>query len=118
MDKSILVVDDHTGIRMLMSEVFRSAGFDVRCTGDDVEARSIAEQYRPRIGIFDINLNGCNGLDLLEDIKKKNPGMVPIVVSASEYPDTQHIPHESEVYYMKKPFDIGELKAKICELCG
>ncbi len=118
MDKSILVVDDHSGIRMLMSEVFRSAGFDVRCTGNDAEARCIAEQCRPRIGIFDINLDGCNGLDLLADIRKRNPGMVPIVVSASEYPDTQYTPPETGVYYMKKPFDIGELKAKICELCG
>lgn len=118
MDKSILVVDDHSGIRMLMSEVFGGVGFDVKCTGDGEEARCIAEQCRPRVGIFDINLDGCNGLDLLTDIKRGNPGMVPIVVSASEYPDIQYIPREAGVYYMKKPFDIGELKAKICELCG
>ncbi|MDI6601621.1 MAG: response regulator [Thermoanaerobacteraceae bacterium] len=118
MDKSILIVDDHTGIRMLMSEIFRRDGFDVRCTGDGEEAKCIAEQCRPRIGIFDINLDGCNGLDLLKDIKRGNPGMVPIVVSASEYSDSPYMPKEVGVYYVKKPFDIGELKEKICELCG
>ncbi|TZE82909.1 response regulator [Calorimonas adulescens] len=118
MEKSILIVDDHVGIRILMSEIFRRDGFDVKCAGNREEAKCIAEQCKPGIGIFDVNLGGCNGLDLLKEIKSNNPGMVPIVISASEYFDDLCLPAGIEVHYVKKPFDIGMLKAKVCELCG
>ena len=42
----------------------------------------LAERFRPDIALMDIRMPGINGIDAIKEIRKRNPGIIFIVISA------------------------------------
>lgn len=98
MSINIMLVDDHALIREGIKQLLEFDGsmkvIEQACDGDDCLKK--LEYVSPDILLLDINMPNVNGIDVLEEIKKKN---LPIKVLML----TVH----SEVEYLIKAVDIG-----------
>ncbi|HEY2083092.1 MAG TPA: response regulator, partial [Verrucomicrobiae bacterium] len=75
----LLVLDDEETIRQVLSIFFEKKGYHVTTTAIAGEAMELADRERFDLGIFDINLAGESGLELLRYFKSNFPGL-PIII--------------------------------------
>ena len=73
MSKEILIIDDNSDIRRLISGILKDRGFEVREAANFDQASLEINKKLPDVAIIDVKLDkGDNdGIDLLTDIKKK-----------------------------------------------
>jgi two-component system invasion response regulator UvrY len=81
---SILIVDDHElvrrGLRQILTEVF--PGLVVGEAVDGRETLEAAQKQSWDVVLLDINLPGRSGLDVLQDLRRLNPQLPVLVLSA------------------------------------
>jgi len=85
----ILVLDDEESIRQLLLAFFERKGFDVAALSTAKEAMESADRERFDVAIFDVNLAGENGLELLRYFKANFPKLPVIVLTG--LPDTDDL---------------------------
>ena len=62
--KRILVVDDNEDAAVLLGELLRSVGHEVRIAHDGATALASLAQFRPELALLDIGLPGMDGYEL------------------------------------------------------
>ena len=73
MSKEILVVDDNSDIRLLISNILKDKGFSVRTAANFDQALLEINKKTPDLAVIDVKLDkGENdGIELLVHLKKK-----------------------------------------------
>jgi DNA-binding NarL/FixJ family response regulator len=69
--RSLLIVDDHEAFRSWAREVLAHEGFDV--VGEAADGRSairLAEELRPEVVLFDIQLPDIDGFEVAQQIRE------------------------------------------------
>ena len=79
MNEHILVVDDETPTRELLSIYFKRRGCTVSSANTGADALRLVSEAPVQVVILDINLGDASGLDLLAPIKKARPNL-PIIL--------------------------------------
>lgn len=103
-----LIVDDNTNLayfaaRNLKEEV---EGLKVLTAGSCEEAMIVANEHHPSVYIVDLKLPDGDGLGLINDLKSRFPGMVPILTTATPMPDGS----EKGLFGLfVKPYDVEAL---------
>ena len=83
----ILIVDDDPIVAESLADFLAEDGYDAATAGDGVEAINLLNQAtmkgEGRFGILvtDLNMPRMTGTELLRDVRKKHPEIVPIVVT-------------------------------------
>ncbi len=67
--KTLLIVDDEPHVRYMLELKLRSAGFNILTAKNGKQAFEIAAQRFPDAIITDLQMPGCSGLDLCEQLK-------------------------------------------------
>ncbi len=108
MSKYILVVDDSEGIRQLLYAILTIDGHQVKLAANGLEAIAIIKEKLPRLMFLDLNMPGCNGLEVLQFLK----GMVRIrTIVISAYLEVGPLIDEGMVdYFIQKPFDVSQVR--------
>ena len=75
MPAEILIVDDNSDIRFLISGLLQEHGFSIRQAANYNQALSEIDKKLPDVAVIDVKLDkGDNdGIELLTHIKKKTP---------------------------------------------
>src|SRR5918997_496275 len=83
MSADILIVDDETDIRDLVSGILEDEGHRARTAGSSDEALAAIEARRPHLVFLDIWLQGSrlDGLQVLEIIKAQHPDLPVVMIS-------------------------------------
>ena len=113
--RSILVVDDDRSVRSYLSDFLTSCGYSIDCaeSGDQAVAR-LSAGYVPSLMVLDIVMPGINGIEVLESVKKINPSIPVIILSASAQPKTVVEAMKMGVAdFLVKPFEEQELEFAI-----
>lgn len=117
--KKLLVVDDQQGVRFLISEIFQEEGFIVAEASNYEEAIIVAKAFVPDIALVDMRLGnntGYDGGDIVKELKRHIPELVPIVVTAHSEPDKLNKAIRSgAVYCLEKPFDVERIVSVVKE---
>lgn len=114
MNFSILVVEDDKGIRTFLKDLLVEERFSVKTAADGTSARSAIEKYNPDLVILDLMLPDITGDSLCAEIKKDNPDTIVIMLTAKDSTsDVVAGLKKGADDYIKKPFDIEELLARI-----
>lgn len=115
MSGKILVVDDEKHIRMLYQEELESEGYEVVTSNGEEPILPLMERAAPDVVVLDIKLGASkSGLDLLQDIRGKDPS-IPVILSTA-YDSFQHdLKSIAADYYVVKSVDLGELKSKVAQ---
>ncbi len=112
MNGHILVADDDTAIRTVVSQALARAGYDVRTTGTAASLWRWVQAGDGDLVITDVVMPDENAFELLPRIKKLRPDLPIIVMSAQNTFMTAIKASERGAYdYLPKPFDLKELVA-------
>jgi two-component system nitrogen regulation response regulator NtrX len=108
----VLVVDDEADIRELVSGVLEDEGYAVRTAADSTAAIDAIDDRRPSLVLLDVWLQGSkmDGLQLLEQIKKRDPTLPVLMISGHGNLDTAVAAiREGAVDFIEKPFKADRL---------
>ncbi|HWH17295.1 MAG TPA: sigma-54 dependent transcriptional regulator [Allosphingosinicella sp.] len=108
----ILIVDDEQDIRELVSGVLEDEGYAARTASDSSEALDALADRRPSLVLLDVWLQGSklDGLQLLEEIKRRDPTLPVLMISGHGNLDTAVAAiRQGAVDFIEKPFEAGHL---------
>lgn len=107
---NILIADDDTTIRTVLSQALSRAGYDVRTTGTAATLWRWVQSGDGDLVITDVVMPDENAFELLPRMKKLRPDLPIIVMSAQNTFMTAIKASERGAYdYLPKPFDLREL---------
>lgn len=114
--QNILVVDDESQIRALLSRVMSKEGFVVQHAENGDQALSLIQAAAPDLVILDFNLPGLSGKDVCRRIRRDSATMaIPIIMitgcSIDELPADCLDSGADD--YVCKPFNTKELIARV-----
>ena len=80
--EKILVVDDEQSMTQYLGIVLRKEGFEVITAGSGREALERVKNDTPDVVITDIKMPGMDGIQLLQSIKKHDPAIPVVIMTA------------------------------------
>jgi two-component system nitrogen regulation response regulator GlnG len=116
--KSVWIVDDDQSIRFVLEKALLREQLPTRSFSnapDVLAALDLAQgDQAPQILVTDIRMPGGSGLDLLEKVKARFPGLVVIVMTAFSDLDSAVSAFQGGAFeYLPKPFDVLKATALI-----
>ncbi|PYS47599.1 MAG: DNA-binding response regulator [Acidobacteria bacterium] len=110
----ILVVDDEQMIRWTLSEALRGWGYAPVETANVAATLPAFEAEQPAAVLLDINLPDGSGLDVLREIKRRQPDAVVIMITANVLIDDTIAALRGGAYdFIGKPINLDELQVTI-----
>src|SRR5512143_137380 len=112
--KRVLVVDDESAYRLMVQQFMSRAGYACESAADASEAMVMLGRQPFDLVISDIRMRGRDGLELMKEALDNYPDLVFIIMTgyAADYSYADIIA-DGAADYLTKPFEIGELKAKV-----
>jgi len=112
MPLDVLIVDDERDIRELVAGVLEDEGYGARTAADSDAALAAIRERRPSLVLLDVWLQGSklDGLDLLDEIKRRDPSLPVLVISGHGNLDTAVAAiRRGAVDFIEKPFEAERL---------
>jgi two-component system, OmpR family, response regulator MprA len=110
----ILVVDDDRAVREALRRALTLAGYEVQLAESGEEALDLIVRATPDAVVLDIGLPGIDGLEVCRRLRGAGERVAILMLTArdavSDRIDGLDVGADD---YMVKPFDVGELKARI-----
>ena len=115
----ILVVDDSKALLVMMKQFLEEEGCNVAVASSVEEALSIIKKEKLDLVIMDIKMPGMSGFDALVEIKKIDPKLSVIIMTAYGTTQTAIEAIKRGAYdYITKPFNNEEFKILIKKALG
>jgi two-component system, NtrC family, nitrogen regulation response regulator NtrX len=108
----ILIVDDEQDIRDLVAGVLEDEGYAARTAADSDAALAAIADRRPSLVLLDVFLKGSrlDGLDVLDEIKRRDPTLPVLVISGHGSLDTAvSAIRRGAADFIEKPFEAQRL---------
>ena len=111
---TILVVDDELSMLEVLSEMLSREGYAVETTPSAEEAVALVERGEIDLVVSDLKMEPLDGLDLLRRLKRVDPEIVVIVMTAyASYETAVEAMREGALEYVMKPFKRDEILLKV-----
>jgi two-component system response regulator PilR (NtrC family) len=113
--RSILIVDDEQSMREFLSIMLKRKGIPCEVASSFQEAVAAFEPNKFSLVLTDLRMNEATaGLDVLEHVKKHDPAVQVVVMTAFATAETAVSAIRNGAYdYINKPFKLEEVKAVI-----
>jgi two-component system, OmpR family, KDP operon response regulator KdpE len=108
----VLVIDDESQIRRLLSMTLESAGWKVAEAADGNQGLSEAAFLRPDCIVLDLGLPGLEGIEVLRRLREWSQVPVLILSVQDDPADKVEALEAGADDYITKPFDSAELIAR------
>jgi len=109
----LLLMEDDPILGEIISDYLKNF-YEIDRVFNTIEAQSLIDKFAYDLFIFDINVPGKSGIELLEDLRFFNNTTPAIIITA--YEDTNHLKASFDAGahdYIRKPFELEELKLRI-----
>ncbi len=114
---SILIADDDPNTLQLLTGLLKNNGFQVTATSSGTEALKIYEQEAPDIVLADLAMPEMNGMQLLGELKKYDPLVKVVIITAYSDKDTVAQAFRlGALEFLEKPLDPQLLVSKLLDL--
>ena len=112
--ESILIVDDDIQVLSSYERGLKEDNYNIKAVKSGEEAIKELKKKKYNLILLDIVMNGINGLQVLEEVKKQSPGTVVILVSGyGTIETTIEALRKDAIDYIAKPCDKEELKFRV-----
>jgi DNA-binding response OmpR family regulator len=112
---NILIVDDQPYFRELLSEELTQEGYRVSGIGDAESIHGHLTDSLPDLVVLDLCLDGFEGWEVLRIIKRKDPNLPVLIVTAYDsFADDPRV-SQADGYVVKSFVALDELKQKIAD---
>ncbi|BDU49503.1 response regulator [Haliovirga abyssi] len=118
MGNKVLIVDDMLFMRVTLKKMLEEVGFEVVAEAENGED-GIAKykKFLPDIVTLDITMPEMNGIEALEEIKKINPDVKVVMISAmGQQPNVIKAVKLGAKGFIVKPFKIEKIKEAMLPL--
>jgi len=110
--RKVLIADDDASIRLVLSQAFTRAGFQVRATGAAATLLKWVSEGEGDLVVTDVVMADENVFDVLPRMRKQRPKLPVIVMSAQNTLLTAVNAAETGAFeYIPKPFDLDDMVA-------
>ena len=110
--KKILIADDDSSVRLVLSQAFTRLGYQVRATGNATTLLKWVMDGEGDLVVTDVMLPDENVFDVLPRIRKERPKLPIIVMSAQNTLLTAVNAADAGAFeYISKPFDLDDVTA-------
>ncbi|WP_163099572.1 response regulator [Peribacillus alkalitolerans] len=114
MGEKLLIVDDQFGIRILLNEVFQKEGYKTFQAANGIQALDIVTNHAPDLVLLDMKIPGMDGIEILKRMKKLNPDIRVIIMTAyGELDMIQEAKDLGALTHFAKPFDIDDMRKAV-----
>lgn len=110
MSAKILIADDDSSIRLVLSQAFSRLGYEVRATGNAATLLKWVSDGEGDLVVTDVIMPDENVFNVMPAIRKQRPKLPVIVMSAQNTLLTAVNAAEFGVFdYLPKPFDLDDI---------
>jgi two-component system OmpR family response regulator len=114
MAELILIVDDEAGVRELLGDALRIAGFETATAQDGMSALTSIRNRKPDLLIVDINMPLMDGFELVERLRATGDNTPALMLSArADRIDVTRGLSLGADDYVTKPFGLEELLLRV-----
>ncbi|WP_277185447.1 nitrogen regulation protein NR(I) [Caballeronia sp. BR00000012568055] len=107
--KPIWIVDDDQSIRWVLEKALARENFTTRSFSGVRDALAALEQESPQVLVSDIRMPGGSGLELLQTVRERLPGLPVIIMTAFSDLDSAVAAFQGGAFeYLAKPFDVDK----------
>ena len=115
----VVLVDDDEAFREFLNRVLEQAGYATASFATAEEARLAIDERRPDVLLSDVRLPGMSGYELCREVKEAYGDAIAVVLVSGER--TEPFDRAAGIFlgaddYLVKPFDTGELVARVWRL--
>jgi CheY-like chemotaxis protein len=110
----ILVVDDESSIRNMITAVLRSKGHEPIEADNGVTALDLIKSHSPQLIISDVMMANLNGFMLREILQQDQlTARIPMIMMTGLAKDAGAWESDPSVEYLSKPFKISDLMSLV-----
>jgi len=109
----VLVIEDELAIRRFLMPSLQSHGFKVLETGKGGEGLTLAASHNPDLILLDLGLPDMDGLEVVRRLREWSSTPIIIITARGKEKDKIAGLDAGADDYLTKPFDVGELMARI-----
>ena len=115
MNNNILIVDDEPDIRILFSDELKEAGYNVFQAANSKECYKILDAGKIDLCLLDIKLKDESGIDILQTITGKYPGVRTLMCTAYSTYQDDFATWQADGYWVKSQ-DVDSLKEEVIKV--
>ena len=106
----ILVVDDEADIRDALEMVLKYEKYAVATAADGDKALALLDKALPDVVLLDVKMPGRDGLEILEEIGRRHPGLPVVMISGHADRSTGWAAARKGAFdFLDKPLDEGQV---------
>ena len=114
MAELVMVVDDEAGVRELLADALKLAGFEAITANDGMNALTVLRSHKPDLLIVDINMPLMDGFDFIQRIRENGDNTPALMLTArGDKSDITRGLTLGADDYVTKPFGLEELILRI-----
>ncbi|WP_334186995.1 nitrogen regulation protein NR(I) [Noviherbaspirillum sp.] len=107
--KPIWIVDDDESIRWVLEKALARENLATKSFSNARDAIDALQNSTPQVLVSDIRMPGESGLELLQAVKAKHPGLPVIIITAFSDLDSAVAAFQGGAFeYLAKPFDVDK----------
>ena len=107
--KPIWIVDDDESIRWVLEKALARENLATKSFSNVREVMDALQTSAPQVLVSDIRMPGDSGLELLQAVKARHPGLPVIVITAFSDLDSAVAAFQGGAFeYLAKPFDVDK----------
>jgi two-component system KDP operon response regulator KdpE len=111
---NILVTDDDSGLRRVLSKTLDALGFQVAESPNGEHALKAVESSQYDVVLMDVNMPGIGGIEACRAIRKKAPRLQIMMLTVRDLETEKIAAFDAGADdYITKPFSIPELAARL-----
>ncbi len=117
--ETVLIVDDERFFRTVLGDFVTGLGLRALTAGDGEAALALLERERVDLVLLDVVMPEMDGLEVLQRIRKRRPGLPVIIVTASDAMDNAIAAlREGADDFFRKPLNLDELTLRLRGILG
>jgi two-component system OmpR family response regulator len=114
MAQQIMIIDDEAGVRELLADALKLAGFETVAAADAMIAQTLLRTTKPDLLIVDINMPLMDGFEFIERIRGNGDNTPALMLSArGDRADITRGLTLGADDYVTKPFGLEELVLRV-----
>jgi signal transduction histidine kinase len=112
----LLIVDDDTSLCSSLKSFFERHKYKVETANDGLSAVKTMERFHPNLMFLDIGLPGISGIEVLKQVKEKDPAVRVIMITGQT---EDELMRQARVLgaddYVTKPFTLDYLSGEVLD---
>ncbi len=110
----VLIAEDDRGLREVLARGLREHGYVVDAVADGRQAANFVRIYDYEVAVLDWRMPGLSGLEVLRQLRRDRSSLPVLMLTARDAPaDRVTGLDQGADDYLVKPFDFGELLARL-----